>query len=222
VSRTRHYFVGLDLGQTTDYTALCVLERPVLKTAIEPDPAYALRHLQRFPLGTPYPEIVRDVIALLKTPPMPGAFLVVDQTGVGRAVVDLFKESFEGKVTCRFAPITISGGHEVTRGNGGLVVPKKELVSSLSVVLQNRGLKIPSGLEYARELAEELQHFRMKPQAASDAASDVSWRERPHDDLVLALALACWQAEREALADTWLDRDDGPLVFGDGAVIWQF
>lgn len=92
MSRTHHYFVGLDLGQTTDFTALCVLERPRLKTAIEPDPPYALRHLQRFPLGTPYPEVVRDLIAVLKTPPMPGSLVAVDQTGVGRAVVDLLLE----------------------------------------------------------------------------------------------------------------------------------
>ena len=83
MNRTHRYYIGLDLGQTTDFTALCVLEQSVLKTAVELDSAYALRHLQRFPLGTPYPEIVRDVIAPLRTPPMPGAFLVVDQTGGG-------------------------------------------------------------------------------------------------------------------------------------------
>jgi hypothetical protein len=34
--------------------------------------------------------------------------------------------------------------------------------------------------------------------------------------------LACWQAERETVADAWLDREDGPLVFGDGGLIWFF
>jgi hypothetical protein len=194
-SRTHRYYVGLDLGQTTDYTALCVLERPVLTTAVELDPPYALRHLQRFPFGTPYPEIVRDVIALLRKPPMPGAFLVVDQTGVGRAVVDLFKESFEGKVTCRFAPITISGGHEVSRGNGGLVVPKKELVSSLSVVLQTRRLRIASSLPDADVLVREMEHFRVKVSTAGHESFE-AWRSGVHDDLVLAVALATWVAEQ--------------------------
>ena len=41
-------------------------------------------HLERMPLGTPYPTIVRHVRALLDTPPLKGnAELVVDATGVG-------------------------------------------------------------------------------------------------------------------------------------------
>jgi hypothetical protein len=193
--RTHRYYVGLDLGQTTDYTALCVLERPVLTTAVEPDPAYALRHLQRFPLGTPYPEIVRDVIALLKTPPMPGSFLVVDQTGVGRPVVDLFREAFDGNVTCRFAPITISAGHEVSRGNGGFIVPKKELISSVQVVLQTRRLQIASSLPDADVLVREMEHFKVKISNAGHESFE-SWRQGVHDDLVLAVALAMWVAEK--------------------------
>ena len=51
------YFLGLDLGQTRDFTALAVLERSPptnAGTAVE-KPDYALRHLHRFPLGTPSP-----------------------------------------------------------------------------------------------------------------------------------------------------------------------
>jgi len=77
-------------------------------------------------------------------------------------------------------------------------------------------VKIPSGLEYARELVEELQHFQMKPPLASEAMADVSWRERPHDDLVLALALACWQTERDWIHDEWLDVVSVPRVIGGG------
>jgi hypothetical protein len=80
------YFVGLDLGQASEPTALAVLERPVVPpraTADQRRPAHALRHLRRFAPGTPYAEVIVGVRTLLQTPPLPGATLVVDRTGVG-------------------------------------------------------------------------------------------------------------------------------------------
>ena len=57
------YYVGLDLGQAQDYTALSVVERSEkFPVGSLPDPSvtpreahYAVRHLRRWPLGTPYP-----------------------------------------------------------------------------------------------------------------------------------------------------------------------
>jgi hypothetical protein len=48
--------------------------------------------------------------------------------------------------------------------------------------------------ENAAALAEELQQFRMRTVPMTDDV--IEWRERPHDDLVLAVAVAAWQAER--------------------------
>src|SRR5258705_5320089 len=59
------YFVGLDLGQVQDYTALAVIEAADTKGAWDPVQLYfrrhrelRLRHLERMPLGRPYPEMV--------------------------------------------------------------------------------------------------------------------------------------------------------------------
>ena len=87
----RDYILGLDLGQTTDYSALAVLERPVESPSKEV--IYALRHLQRFPLGTPYTTIVPGVARIAAKPPLRGSPLVVDQTGVGRPVVDMLRRT---------------------------------------------------------------------------------------------------------------------------------
>jgi hypothetical protein len=43
-------------------------------------------------------------------------------------------------------------------------------------------------------LADELQHFRLKTLPTTEDA--LEWRERPHDDLVFAVAVAAWQGER--------------------------
>ena len=126
------HFVGLDLGQAQDFTALAVLARPRLtgrESVAERKPPYAVPHLQRFPLGTPYPAIVPAVVDLLRTPQLRGSMLVVDQTGVGRAVVDMLTDAMKGKVFGDFCPLTITSGHEVTLSESRQFrVPKKELV----------------------------------------------------------------------------------------------
>jgi hypothetical protein len=183
------YFLGLDLGQTQDFTALAVLESQPTTPAEPPD--YALRHLRRFPLGTPYTEIVLAIARLAGTHPLSGSPLVVDQTGVGRAVVDMLRQAAGWVV-----PVTITGGHAVTRTeDNSWHVPKKELVTSLQVVMQARRLQIARSLPDAALLVRELQNFQVKITAAANETFG-TWRDGQHDDLVLAVALACWWGER--------------------------
>ncbi len=70
-------------------------------------------------------------------------------------------------------------------------------IGSLQVALQTRRLKIAKELSLRPVLVEELRDFRLKvnPLTAHD-----SWnaREGQHDDIVLAVAVALWHAEREA------------------------
>jgi hypothetical protein len=190
-----HYVLGLDLGQTQDFTALAVLERQPLSAgaAATAKPDFALRHLRRFALGTPYTAIVSAVTTLRRTRPLCGMPVVVDQTGVGRAVVDVLRQAAGGVV-----PVTITGGHAVTvTENGSFHVPKKDLVTGLQVVLQSQRLQIARGLPEAATLVRELQQFQVRITASAHETYGV-WRAGQHDDLVLAVALACWWAERRS------------------------
>ena len=184
------YMLGLDLGQTKDFTALAVLECQAPETGTE-KPDYALRHLRRFPLGTPYTEIVPALATLVRSGPLAESPVVVDQTGVGRAVVDMMRQAVGWVV-----PVTITGGHAVTVAEDhSLHVPKKELVTCLQVVMQSRRLRIARTLHEVALLVRELQQFQVKITQAAHETFGV-WREGQHDDLVLAVALACWWAER--------------------------
>ncbi|HTU19012.1 MAG TPA: hypothetical protein VMG10_13205 [Gemmataceae bacterium] len=85
------YILGLDLGQRRDYSALAIVERrwqPHPDDAGKPMSHFAIRHLQRWPLGTSYTVVAADLAALLRQPPLDRPVLVVDQTGVGQGVVD--------------------------------------------------------------------------------------------------------------------------------------
>jgi hypothetical protein len=91
--------------------------------------------------------------------------------------------------------VAVTAGHSAGKdGRGGEPVPKKDLVGVLQVLLQGKRLKVAQGLEFAGTLADELQQFRMKTVPLTDDV--IEWRERPHDDLVLAVAVAAWQGER--------------------------
>jgi hypothetical protein len=188
------YVIGLDLGQTNDFSALCVVERPARGApgAKAVPRAYALRHLVRYPLGTAYTEIVPQVVQVATTPPLRGSPLVVDQTGVGRALVDMLKRSYAGG---RVIPVTVTAGHATTASDDGFHVPKKELVTRLQLLLQGGRLKIARDLPFADILLTELQNFRVKITAAANEVFG-AFGSGQHDDLVFSVMLACWWAER--------------------------
>jgi hypothetical protein len=166
------------------------LQRPESRGS---DWRYQARHIERFPLGTPYPEICRRVVTLFAEPPLARSVLAVDQTGVGQAVVEMLMEA---RPNCTIQPILITSGHNVTRDDGVWHVPKKELVSVLQILLQTRRLAIAKQLPLAEVLATELQNFRVKITLHATEVFE-AWRDSDHDDLVLALAMAAWIAEQD-------------------------
>jgi hypothetical protein len=190
-ARPPDYIVGLDRGQAQDYTALVVVER-----SWEADEAhYAARHLRRWPLGTSYTAITRDVAGLVRTAPLCWPKLAVDETGAGRAVVDMIRGA---GVAAQLVPITVTAGHAITpQDDGSYHVAKKQLVSVLQVLLQTRRLKVAPVPE-RDVLVKELLAFRVKITEPANETFE-SWRERDHDDLVLAVALAVWLAEAQGV-----------------------
>jgi hypothetical protein len=183
------YYIALDLGPASESTACAVLEQ---SAAPEKEPVYALRHLHRFALGTPYAKIIPHLASLLEC--LPSArrpTLLVDQTGVGRPVFDMIRRA---RLAATLLPVLITSGQEASLPEDEcLRVPKVELVSCLQILLQARRLRVPRNLPEALVLARELQNFRIKVTLAANDAG--TWRENKHDDLVLAVALACWRAE---------------------------
>lgn len=180
------FIAGLDLGQAADYTALVIAEKHPSAAS-----CYHVRHLERFKLGTSYPKIVTRVTALLDEPFLRACPLVVDGTGCGRPVVDLFRG-----LGRRLVPVTITAGQTVTEAEGGyLGVPKRDLVGTVQVLLQNQRLRFAAELGEVQALVKELLAFEVK---LTESGHDQygCWREGVHDDLMLALALALWHSER--------------------------
>lgn len=200
------FTVGLDLGQSADYTALSVVQA-VKEAAGEGRYATSLhlRHLERYPLRTPYPEIAERVASLMRDPRLSpeeidparrrvfrkAPELVVDNTGVGVAVTDLLR-----KLGLGFVSVTITGGDSVSGTGRAMRVPKRDLVAALEVPFHTGTLKVAEGLDLWPALKGELLTFRRKVNLKKAHDSYEHWRETDHDDLVLPTALACWQATR--------------------------
>ncbi len=166
--------IGADLGQAQDPTALAVAE---VRT-----PEIHVRHLERLSLGTPYPKVVERIADLVDK--LPGAALVVDATGVGRAVLDQMRESGLEPI-----PVTITGGRFISFDGDHWRVPKKALLRPLVAAMDVGRLKVAKGLPEAETLQVELQAFqRCITERGNNAFQGVG----EHDDLVIAVALACW------------------------------
>jgi hypothetical protein len=207
-------FSGLDLGQAHDPTALAVLERSLVQHKARKAFSYVVRHLERFPIGTAYTAICDRMALIFGKPPLLGTMLVVDRTGVGRAVVDMLARAMapapetmralQSKHKLRTVPLILatlrgvsitSGQHANPADGGGWNVPKRDLVGVLKVLMQSNRLKIVPSLPEAATVIKELQNFKVKITAAQNETYE-AWREGDYDDLVLAIAIAVWQAER--------------------------
>jgi hypothetical protein len=202
---TPQYLVGVDLGQSNDFTGIMVV-RPE-QVADQPDRTYTLGHIERVPLQTRYPAIVThvaQVVTVLRRPvaltegavPIrPDVTLVVDYTGVGRPVADMI---LDADIDADIQLVTITGGDSVTRGDGGeWRVPKRDLASVIQRLLQEHRLVMPANHPMADTPTQELTGFRVKInlRGHDSYGAGEDWRSAPHDDLVLALALACWRGE---------------------------
>jgi hypothetical protein len=205
------YTFGVDLGQVSDPTAFSILDERMSQARAQ-DPSdiaigapgrrlfsrtYQLRQLERPPLGTAYPEIVRNVKDLLSTPQLRDQTdLVVDATGVGRPVIDDMREKGLNPI-----PVIITfgnAGRDVIMGDDGYFrVPKVDVMSSLQVLFGSHRLEYPevlndkSGINLIPVWLTEMERFRMKITKSGNMTYE-AWRETDHDDIVLSIAISCW------------------------------
>jgi hypothetical protein len=183
-----HYTLGIDIGKANDPTALALIEHPLVQK-----PVYQVRALHRFRLGTPYPTLVERIMGRLSEKPLAGLTRVaIDSTGVGAPVVDLFKSQ---RRPSDIYAITITSGTSIGGAGYRRTVPKRDLIHTTAVILQQQRLRIATDLPDTAALVDELLSYRIKiTDAGHDRYEPASSQD--HDDLLLALSLALWLAER--------------------------
>ena len=225
MTKTTEYVIGLDLGQLSDRTALSVIEdvttaAPAFVGQLTPDTdvykrpeaaMYACRHLQVWNPGTQHTDVLRDVVALLQTPPMRSepnkrfgatveVHVAIDVTVSGpftaRMFTDALQEASDNVSITTFE--IVSGLTQTGNPYGSVRVPKRDLASLLRVLLESKRLVIAQGIQHGATLRSEISNFKAEKITPDDSVLD--WRTREHDDLVLATALALWMFEKRGRA----------------------
>ena len=163
----QRFIAGVDLGQAQDPTAIAVGE--LAGDDIQ------IRHLERRPLGEPYPDIIGRVAVLIRAlPGLPD--LVVDATGVGRPVIDMMRDKGLAPI-----PVTITAGRGIRQVGRKWLVPKPILLLPLITAVETGRFKIAAGLPFADVLTAELRAFQRR---VTRHANEQFEGRGEHDDLV--------------------------------------
>lgn len=207
----RDYCFSQDLGKMGDYSAYVLTESRTLvrsrteqvrEFGDEPEsdviyPEIIVRWVERKQI--PYDMVIDDAHTRLSDLRLvDNCTHLIDITGVGQAVWDMMVRQGLNPVG-----ISITSGMNTTAAPYGYTVPKVELVSCLQLALRNGHLKFAYGLDKAivDQIRHEFSTFVQKPRE-SRSVSYEAWREKDHDDIILALAMNVW----------WIYRNHGVQV----------
>ena len=199
-----HYYVGVDLGQARDPSAIAILEYSEVPGTVR-DPVrfnfpviqrLALRQVERLPLGTEFSGVARRVgqIARYLANNNPGRYgqspvtLVIDATGVGRPVVEMIRK--EPLQCAQVVPVMITGGSQSHQTGGFWHVPKTELIMRLATMVDRAEFFVAANLRNKEAWLAEMLSVK---------AGTLSGNP---DDLVIATALACWRARRGKIGES--------------------
>ncbi len=191
---TKGAFLGLDLGQRRDFTAIAVVAVTDVILGQEKFAYNFIRrtelrilHLARIPLGKPYselPPVLHNVVDQTRRIAKPQPTLAVDATGPGTPVVEMIRNA---GLDSSLLPALITGGETSSRKpvQGFYSIARTDLLSTLRVAIETGRLKGAPSLALKDEFLSELRTLQ------AESASHT----RNHDDLVFAVALALWAAK---------------------------
>jgi phage FluMu gp28-like protein len=157
---TGHFYAGVDLAKKEDFSVVAVLRKD--------EDAFRLIHLNVFPQGTEYVGVINYLKALSERLKTVHKFLL-DQTGVGEAVVEQAKKTvpnLEGVILS--APA------------------KQEILGYLKLMMQEKRVLFPYELDFLQEL--NVERFEL----TKSGQIQFSHPSGTHDDRFWAFALAVY------------------------------
>ena len=187
--------IGIDIGQKRDPTAIAVTEieyRDSELPGCKKESHYLIRHLERLPLGTAYPEVAKRIDRIcqgVERQTGRRTDIFVDATGVGQPIVDLLNDSSRSVHQVWAVYFTHGDRRTEDRSEDRVTLGKAFLVSRLQMLLQCQRLHLPRNHREADALVQELLDYEIR---VDEDANDKygAFRVGTHDDLVTALGLA--------------------------------
>lgn len=194
--------IGIDVGQARDPTAIAIVEDQSRREGNRTETHYLVRSLERLPLATPYPQVVRRLSQIIgavyhRTGHRP--IVCLDATGVGAPIFDMLRENATRSFDLHAIYFTHGNRRKQERrgDHTRVVLGKAFLVCRLQALLSTRRLHLPRTSE-AQALARELLTYEIRvDEDATDRYG--AFRVGTHDDLATAVGLAV-QVDRKAPA----------------------
>ena len=196
------FLIGGDLGQSNDPSVSLVIARQPLSdaaTSAGEGPAedrfrFTILHVMVYPLRTPYPAVVQE-FALLATHNTirHRVNIVLDRSGVGRGIVDLFRD--HGEMASITWGVSITAHSNPSRDKTSPMdwsVPKKDLVGATQLALQRQRIIHHPYCPGIGTLLQELHSFRHT--TVGGVRHTFEGKGKSHDDTVTALSVALWMS----------------------------
>jgi hypothetical protein len=145
----------------------------------------------------PYKAISQKLVEILSMEDLARSLLVVDASGVGLAVMEMFTEDVaKNKTRCSgYVAIQITAGRSVSNvGQGIWHVAKAELASTIKSVFSAGRLLVLKDVAERKTLIQEVRNFETK--ITENGVETFEARTGKHDDILLATAQGVWVAEQ--------------------------
>lgn len=190
------YWLGVDLGQSQDYTALTILLDECLpewesghKQILGPRRRTVV-HADKFK-GVSYPDIVAHVLRTMSNEKLRGKVrLIVDGSGLGRVVSDLLTDA-----SVPHTAIQMVAGQNWARKGRYVNVGKTLLLENLSVMFATGDLSFVADLPLRQDILHELETFQLEMTAAGNQVITQGKVGTHHGDLAISLAIAAFASE---------------------------
>jgi len=189
------YLIGLSIGQGPQPTGMAILERT--KAQREGARArYVCCYLERIPPHTTYPVLVERLEKILARPPLSRSPLLVE---AGTSVHTVVRYLRQNRLNARIHPFEVMASGKPSKFDGVQKVSKGDLIETARQVIQDGRLAFDkmsarSTTPRPHIILQALSSYSFNRTAAANEA--FASRDGEYDDLVLAVALACWFGER--------------------------
>ena len=224
------WIVAGDMGKRKDPATIAVCQRVTkVRGDATPGPGIYIGHstpevvyteldfvmLEEFPLGTTYRDIVarhKDIVTDKEV--FRNVDHLVDATGVGEAVLEMMHIDLPDCIGLYF-----TGGDRVREGKTKteLFVPKRDIAMSLLLWHQHDRIHVNQGHDRTRDGRRQAEVFQRYEEQLSKFKEKIKtthhtvWEnesDADHDDLVIAVAMACWWAQMHYGFETPVDAED--------------
>ncbi len=199
------YIVAQDIAKNVDYTVTVVhqITPRVVEGSATGRIFYYQEKVFQDMVRLKYTELAEYTRELMQAANvMHDCSLVIDGTGVGGPVFDLYDEAGLDPLKIIFTSgesISVQSGTRVGQSKFGMIqgygVPKADLIGALVVAMEQGRMVRAEGVPYEQQEMEQYQNFVGRINEKTKYVKFGNAQDEIHDDIIVADAMAVWYGD---------------------------